>query len=579
MDFVFGLDIYDALYKYNDQIKYVLTIHEWGASRAADRILYGLGLNFYVKERILAMKQIDIFDSTLRDGAQGEGISFSVQDKIAIAKALDSLGVKYIEAGNPGSNPKDLEFFEKARQLKLEHSRIVAFGSTRRKGIRAEDDANLAALLKAGTDIVAVFGKCWDLHVTEVINTTVEESLAMIYDTCKFLRDNRKRVIFDAEHFFDGYKCDQDFALTALSCAVDGGAECLTLCDTNGGSYPDEIFRIVKTVCNRFPNVRIGIHTHNDRGMAVANSVMAVKAGAVQVQGTYLGYGERCGNANLSTVIPDLMLTGEYECIPSENLKKITMTAREIGEISNTSIKNSEPFVGISAFSHKAGMHADGVLKLPRSFEHVQPEKVGNARRFLMSEISGRNAVLERIRKIDPRVEKSSRETTIILSELKKMEQQGYQYEGADSSLEMLIRRGLGRYKPFFELKNYKINSGRPCESDNCSATATVKVSVNGADQLMAAEGNGPISAMDNALRSALEVFYPSIKKMYLIDYKVRVMDPESATAATVRVLITSSDGKNVWSTVGVSADVVEASRIALTESIEYYLIQEKAGA
>lgn len=523
------------------------------------------------------MKQIEIFDSTLRDGAQGEGISFSVQDKLAIVKALDRLGVKYIEAGNPGSNPKDLEFFEKAQKLKLKHSRLVAFGSTRRKEIKAEDDSNLSALLGAGTEYVAVFGKCWKLHVTEIINTTADENFAMIYDTCKFLTDNGRRVIFDAEHFFDGYKDDPEFALTALASAVEGGAVCLALCDTNGGCYPDEIYDIVSAVCKRFPDVEIGIHTHNDRGMAVANSIMAVKAGAVQVQGTYLGYGERCGNANLSTIIPDLMITGDYQCIPQENLKNITMTARELGEISNTSIKRGEPFVGISAFAHKAGMHADGVLKLPRSFEHIPPETVGNSRRFLMSEISGRNAVLERIRKIDPTIEKYSEETSRILNALKKMEQQGYQYEGADSSLEMLIRRSLGRYKPFFELINYKIVSGRPCESDECSATATVKVAVNDRVQLMAAEGNGPISAMDLALRQALEVFYPTLKKMHLIDYKVRVMDPKSATAATVRVLITSSDGVNVWTTVGVSADVVEASRIALTESIEYHLIQENS--
>lgn len=521
------------------------------------------------------MKQIEIFDSTLRDGAQGEGISFSVQDKIAIVTALDKLGVKYIEAGNPGSNPKDLEFFERVQKLNLKNSSLVAFGSTRRKGITAEEDSNLSALLAAGTKTVAVFGKCWKLHVEEIINTTADENFAMIYDTCKFLSDNGRSVIFDAEHFFDGYKDDSEFALAALEKAVEGGAQCLALCDTNGASYPDEIFDIVKAVCNRFPNVKIAIHTHNDRGMAVANSIMAVKAGAVQVQGTYLGYGERCGNANLSTVIPDLMVTGEYECVPKDSLKAVTMTAREIAEISNTSIKRGEPFVGISAFAHKAGMHADGVLKLPRSFEHIPPETVGNTRRFLMSEISGRNAVLERIRKIDPSIEKYSEETADILDALKKMEQQGYQYEGADSSLEMLIRRSLGKYKPFFELKNYKIISGRPCESDDCSATAVVKVSVNGKDQLMAAEGNGPISAMDIALRSALEVFYPSLKLVHLIDYKVRVMDPKSATAATVRVLITSSDGKEVWSTVGVSADVVEASRIALAESIEYHLIQE----
>lgn len=520
------------------------------------------------------LKEIEIFDSTLRDGAQGEGISFSVQDKLDIVRLLDDLGVKYIEAGNPGSNPKDLEFFERASQLELKNSELVAFGSTRRKGITPQQDKNLAALIGAGSSTVAVFGKSWKLHVTEIIDTTPEENFRMIYDTCKYLCDNGKRVIFDAEHFFDGYKDDREFALKALKSAVDGGAGCLALCDTNGASFPDEIYKIASDVCTSFPNVKISIHAHNDRGMAVANSIMAVKAGAVQVQGTYLGYGERCGNANLSTIIPDLTLAG-YSCIPEDKLKEVTTVARELAEISNTSIKRGEPFVGISAFAHKAGMHADGVLKLPRSFEHVPPETFGNTRRFLMSEISGRGAVLERIRKIDPSIQKNSEETSAILAALKKMEQQGYQYEGADSSLEMLIRRSLGKYKPFFELKNYKIISGRPCENDDCSATATVKVSVDGKDQLMVAEGNGPISAMDRALRRALEVFYPALRNVRLIDYKVRVMDPKSATAATVRVLITSTDGRDVWTTVGVSGDVVEASRIALAESIEYHLIRK----
>lgn len=516
---------------------------------------------------------VEILDSTLRDGAQGEGISFSVEDKLGIVKALDDLGVSYIEAGNPGSNPKDLEFFERAARLNLKHSSLVAFGSTRRKNITVQQDANIKALINAGTPAVAVFGKCWFLHVKEIIGTTAEENFAMIYDTCRYLKESGKKVFFDAEHFFDGYKEDPDFAMKALEAADSAGADCLVLCDTNGGAYPDEIYEITKAVDERFKG-KVGIHTHNDRSMAVANSVMAVRAGAVQVQGTFLGYGERCGNANLSSVIPNLQIKYGIGCIPESRLKKLTQTAREIAEISNISIKRNEPFVGISAFAHKAGMHADGVLKLPRSFEHINPETVGNERRFLMSEISGRTAVLEKIKKINPHLTKDSPETVKIVNQLKELEQQGYQFEGADSSFEMLIRKNLGAYKPFFELINYKVSAGRPCEQ-GCSATATVKIKVGDKQQLMAAEGNGPINAIDKALRSALEVFYPSLKKMRLIDYKVRVMDSKQATGAAVRVLITSTDGKKVWTTVGVSEDVVEASRFALTESIEYKLITD----
>lgn len=516
---------------------------------------------------------VELFDSTLRDGAQGEGVSFSVEDKLGIVRALDELGVPYIEAGNPGSNPKDLEFFKRAHKLDLKHAQLVAFGSTRRKNCNAEDDTNLKALVNAGTKAVAVFGKCWFLHVREILSTTVQENFRMISDTCRYLKEQGKTVFFDAEHFFDGYKDDPEFALSALEAADKAGADRLVLCDTNGGCMPGEIDKIMKDVCKRFPG-KVGIHTHNDRGMAVANSVVAVQAGAVQVQGTFLGFGERCGNANLSTVIPNLQLACSCTCIPQENLPRLTETARKIAEISNVSIKKNEPFVGISAFAHKAGMHADGVLKLSRSFEHVSPETVGNERRFLMSEISGRTQILEKIRKIDPSITKDSPETAKILKELKRLEQEGYQFEAADSSFEMLIRKNLGAYKPFFEMNNYKIVTGRPCEQD-FSATATVKIRVGDKDQLMAAEGNGPINALDKALRAALEVFYPSLKKMRLIDYKVRVMDSKQATAAVTRVLITSTDGSRVWTTVGVSADVVEASRLALTESIEYKLIQD----
>lgn len=515
---------------------------------------------------------IEIFDSTLRDGAQGEGISFSVQDKLSIVQALDKLGVKYIEAGNPGSNPKDLEFFEKAGKLNLKNSKLVAFGSTRRKNIKVEDDTNVSALLTANTEAVAIFGKCWYVHAKEIINTTAEENFAMIYDTCKFLTQKGKTVFFDAEHFFDGYKDDAEFAMKALKSAYDGGAKCLVLCDTNGACFPNEIFEITSAVEKQFGGC-VGIHVHNDGGMAVANSIMAVNAGAIQVQGTFLGYGERCGNANLSTIIPNLQLKSGKICIPEKNINLLTATARKIAEVSNVSLKRNEPFVGISAFAHKAGMHADGVLKLSSSFEHIDPKTVGNERRFLMSEISGRTAVLEKIKAINPHITKDSPETAKIVDALKSLEQQGYQFEGADASFELLIRKHLGAYKPFFELLNYKIVTGRPCEPD-CSATATVKIKVGDKTQLMCAEGNGPINAIDKSLRFALEVFYPALKNVHLIDYKVRVMDSKQTTGATVRVLITSTDGEKIWSTVGVSKDVVEASKMALEESIIYKLLQ-----
>lgn len=517
-------------------------------------------------------KKITVLDSTLRDGAQGEGISFSIEDTLAIVKALDRLGIDYIEAGNPFSNPKDIEFFNRLNKLELKHSKIVAFGSTRRKDCTAEEDKNLQALLSAHTPAVAVFGKCWLLHVTNIINTDGKTNYDMIYDTVSFLKKQGKTVFFDAEHFFDGYKDNPEYAMGALQAAFDAGADSLDLCDTNGGCFPDEIAEIVSKVSERF-NGKVGIHTHNDKGMAVANSVMAVLSGATQVQGTFLGFGERCGNANLSTIIPNLQLSKNCICIPKENMTSLTTIAREVAEIANVSIKGNEPYVGSSAFAHKAGMHADGVLKLSRSFEHIDPSKVGNERRILMSEITGRGAVLEKIHKINPDITKSSPETAKILAELKELESKGYQFEGADSSFEMLIRRNLGAYKSFFKLLNYKIISGRPSEP-GCLATATVKVQVGDKTQLMAAEGNGPINALDKALRFSLEVFYPELKKMRLIDYKVRVMDSKSATASVVRVLITSTEGKNVWTTVGVSSDVVEASRLALTESIEYMLIK-----
>lgn len=519
------------------------------------------------------MKKVTIFDSTLRDGAQAEGVSFSVEDKIKIVKALDNLGVGYVEAGNPGSNPKDLEFFERIKSVKLNNTKIAAFGSTRRRGISPSEDGNVQALLGAGVDTVAIFGKSWDFHVTDIINATLQENLEMIYDTVSYLKEQGKEVVFDAEHFFDGYKNNAEYAMKTLDSAVQAGADCLSLCDTNGGTFPDEVYEITKKVVDRF-DVVVGIHAHNDCGMAVANSIMAVKAGATHVQGTMTGFGERCGNTNLSTVIPDLQIKLDYNCIPEENMTKLTHIAREVSEIANLKLNDRMPFVGKTAFAHKGGMHIDGVNKNSKSFEHIDPELVGNERKFLTSEVAGRTTILSMIQKIAPYIEKNSPETAKIIDRLKNLEYQGYQFEGAEGGFELLIRKELGKYKPFFELETFKIIGDYPPRIEE-SATAMIKVLVDGKQEITAAEGEGPVNALDKALRKALEVFYPALSEVHLTDYKVRVLDSNSATASKVRVLIESSDGNDSWTTVGVSQDIIEASRIALVDSIEFKLIKD----
>lgn len=516
---------------------------------------------------------VTIFDSTLRDGAQAEGVSFSVEDKIKIVRAIDELGIGYVEAGNPGSNPKDLEFFERIKSIELKNTKVAAFGSTRRRGISPSEDGNVQALLGAGVNTVAIFGKSWDFHVTDIINATLQENLEMIYDTISYLKDNGKEVVFDAEHFFDGYKNNPEYAMKTLDSAVQAGADCLCLCDTNGGTFPDEIYEITKKVVDRFDAI-VGIHAHNDCGMAVANSVMAVKAGATHVQGTMTGFGERCGNTNLSTVIPDLQLKLNYNCIPDENMKKLTHIAREVSEIANLKLNDRAPFVGKTAFAHKGGMHVDGVSKNSKSFEHIDPELVGNERKFLTSEVAGRTTILSMIQKIAPNIEKNSPETVKIIDRLKELEYEGYQFEGAEGGFELVIRKELGKYKPFFELETFKIVGDYPSDVDE-SATAMIKISVDGKKEITAAEGEGPVNALDRALRKALEVFYPALSAVHLTDYKVRVLDGGSATASKVRVLIESSDGVDSWTTVGVSKDIIEASWGALVDSIEYKLIKD----
>ncbi len=516
---------------------------------------------------------IEIFDSTLRDGAQGEGINFSVEDKLAIVEALDRFGVHKIEAGNPGSNPKDLEFFARAKELSLKNAKLVAFGSTRRKNISCGDDANILGLLKADTDYVAIFGKSWDLHVTDILNTTLQENLNMIRDTMRFFVDQGKEVCFDAEHFFDGYKHNPSYAFASLSAAVEGGATTLALCDTNGGCSPDEIYEICCKVVKAYPSAMIGIHCHNDSGFAVANSVAAVKAGIRQVQGTFVGFGERTGNANLSSIIPYLQVKLGFAC--TKKLDLLTETAHSVAEIANIVLENNMPYVGTSAFTHKAGMHADGVLKSSISFEHMEPSLVGNDRRFLLSEIAGRNAVVTKVQKFFPELTKDSPEIALILNSLKTMEHKGYQFESAEASFMLIVYKALGLFQPSFELVSYKLMSEFP-SIEKVTANAIVKVRVNEETEIACSEGEGPVNAMDLALRKALEVFYPKIRNMSLIDYKVRVLNGDSATAATVRVLITSTDGKEVWGTVGVSKDIMKASYKALLDSIEYKLLKDK---
>ena len=520
------------------------------------------------------MNRTDIFDSTLRDGAQGEGISFSVSDKLKIFSVLDSFGIDYIEAGNPFSNPKDLEFFASVAKL-CTHAKPVAFGSTARKGLKASEDENIAALIKAGTRYTAVFGKAWDLHVDCILGVSLQENLDMIQDSISYLRQKGKSVIFDAEHFFDGYKANPDYALSVLKTAEKAGAEVICLCDTNGGSFPEEIAAMVKAVKKQI-SAKIGIHCHNDNGCAVAATMAAHRAGASHIQGTFIGIGERCGNANLSTIIANLQLKCGEKVVSGEQLSRLTDTARYIAEVANIKLSGTMPYVGSGAFSHKGGMHADGVAKNPITFEHIPPETVGNERNLLLSEVSGRAAILSAIKKFDGSLTKNSPETKRITARLKELEQHGFQFEAAAASFDMLVLRELGRFKPHFHIEYFKIISSRLETGVTEKASALIKINVGDRHEITADEGDGPVNAIDKALRKALEVFYPELKNMHLVDYKVRVIDAGSSTAAVTRVLIESTDGDDVWTTVGVSNDIINASVAALTDSLEYMLFKNK---
>ncbi len=520
------------------------------------------------------MEKIYVYDTTLRDGTQGEGIAFSLDDKIKIIKMLDELGVDYIEAGIPASNPKDRELFERIAKLNLSHSRIVAFGSTHRIGVKIEEDAGVEMLISANTPVVAIFGKTWDLHVEEVFHASLEENIRIIEETISYVKSHGKEVIFDAEHFFDGYKHNKEYAMKAILAAKKAGADTICLCDTNGATFPDKIAEITKEVVSEMPDITVGIHCHNDVGTAVGNTLMAVFSGARHVQGTINGIGERCGNANLCTIIPNLQLKSEFYVVPPASLKKLKSISRKVYELANVVPDERKPYVGGMAFAHKGGMHIDAVLKNPVTFEHVNPEDVGNERRLLMSEMSGKAMVYEIIKKIDPDISKDAKVITEILEDIKKLEKDGYQFEGAEGSFELMVMKKLGYYKPQFSLEQFKVISIAPTTTK--TASALIKIGVDGSFEITAAEGDGPVNALDKALRKALYRFYPELKESRLIDFKVRVLDGMAGTAALTRVLIETTDGHKNWTTVGVSEDIIEASWQALVDSIEYYLLDRK---
>jgi len=512
---------------------------------------------------------IQLFDTTLRDGTQSEGLSLSVEDKLKIARLLDGFGIHFIEGGWPGSNPKDVEFFRRARQLSLKHAKLTAFGSTRKAGIRAEDDPNLRAMVEAGTPVCCIFGKSWTLHVTKVMNIALEENLAMIADSVAFLKKNGKEVVYDAEHFFDGYRADPEYALAALKAAAGAGADWITLCDTNGGSLPSFITQVVGVVKAAVPT-RLGIHTHNDGDLAVANALAAVEAGCTQVQGTINGWGERCGNANLISIIPALQLKMDRRCVPDENLVKLTELSRAVSEIANVRPRAHAPYVGQSAFAHKGGVHVAAVEKVTASYEHIPPERVGNRRHIVVSELSGRGNV--RLRASELGVDAQGSEQQVV-GKIKELESRGYQFEAAEGSFELLVRRAQAGFVAPFEVIDVVVLSDRR-RGNEMFAEATVKLRVGDEIVHTVADGTGPVHALAGAFHKALDPLYPLVKEIHLADYKVRILDPEAGTGAKTRVLIESARGEERWSTIGVSQNIIEASCQALADAFELPLVR-----
>ncbi len=517
------------------------------------------------------MTKIYLYDTTLRDGTQREGISLSLDDKLKITQKLDEFGIDYIEGGWPGSNPKDVEYFRRVGSLALKHAKVCAFGSTRRKGVTPEEDANLKLLIEANTPVITLVGKTWDLHVIDVLEVSMEENLAMIGESVAYCKSHNKEVIYDAEHFFDGYKANPEYAIATLKAAAVNGADSVVLCDTNGGSLPWEIEEImgeVKTAVG--PKTQIGIHTHDDGECGVANSLAGVRAGAVQVQGTINGYGERVANANLCSVIPDLQLKMGYDCVPPEKLAGLTELSRYVAEVANLDLDDHQPFVGASAFAHKGGIHVAAMLKNPLSYQHIEPELVGNQQRSVVSELSGRGNLVDKARQFGLNME--SLDLRKALEQIKVLESQGFTFEGAEASVELMLRRTHPAYVPPFEVIDYSVNVSQR-RGRGLNAEAIVKVRVGPKRMHTVAEGNGPVNALDAALRKALVDVYPQLSSIKLVDYKVRILDGENATAATTRVLIDTRQGNKSWSTVGASANIIEASWQALADSMEYALL------
>ncbi len=520
------------------------------------------------------MPEIKLYDTTLRDGSQAEGISYSVTDKINIALALDKLGIHYIEGGWPGSNPKDMEFFLSISNKHLKNSQIVAFSMTRRPNTSTEQDASLKALLKSKAQIATIVGKTWDLHIRDVLKTSLEENLKMIEDTISFLSAKGLDVFYDAEHFFDAYQENKEYSLKCLHKAAECGAKYICLCDTNGGALPSQIIKVV-TELKKTIKTPLGIHCHNDAGLAVANSISAVEYGCSMVQGTINGYGERCGNADLVPIIANLSLKLGIKCISPENLKELTHVSHFISEVSNMRLKNEQPYTGESAFAHKGGMHINAVMKNPRTYEHIDPALVGNHRRMLISELGGKTGILLRAKSLELDLSKNDPKTQKILALVQKLEHEGYHFEAAEASFELLMKKALKKYKKFFVLEGFKVVIEKQ-SNKKITSEAIIKVNVLGSRQHTAAEGDGPVNALDNALRKALLEFYPLLSKMHLTDFKVRVLDEKAGTGAKVRVLIQSQDGTDSWNTIGVSENIIEASWQALVDSVEYKLLKDK---
>lgn len=523
-------------------------------------------------------RQIWIYDTTLRDGMQCEGLSVSIEDKLRIARRLDHLGVPFIEGGWPGANPKDVQFFWELQEEPLEQAEIIPFCFTRRPNMAAAKDPMLQAIIAAGTRWVTIVGKSWDLHVKEGLKTTLAENLEMIDDTIRYLISQGRRVIYDAEHWFDGYKHNRDYALQTSKTALNAGAEWLVLCDTNGGTLPSEITQVVTDVIKSLPtDIQLGIHTHNDSDTAVANALAAVMAGASMVQGTINGYGERCGNANLCSVIPNLQIKLGYNCIEESQLSKLTETSRFVSEVVNLAPNEHAPFVGNSAFAHKGGMHVSAVERNPLTYEHIQPEQLGNSRRIVVSEQSGASNILAKARSFGIKLEKNNPATKQILHNLKQLEHEGYQFEAAEASFELLLRGALGERQQFFAIKGFQVHCDLVQHLESSLGTgdalATVKITVNGQDILEAAEGIGPVAALDKALRKALMNFYPQIAMFELTDYKVRILNGHTGTAAKTRVLVGSGNGRQRWTTVGVSSNILTASYQAVVDGLEYGLM------